>query len=566
SEDCLQMNIWMPDKNVNHQTNMSTIVFLYGGSFATGSGSIDFYNGSMLALRQNVIVITLNYRVGPLGFAYFGEDSEVKGNMGLLDQQVGLQWIYDNIEYFGGNKSNITLFGSSAGAASVTAHLLSDNSHKYFDKIIADSGAITNVWAIVPQSVALNNSLWLARLAGCHNETNIHKINKTMKENIIKCMQSENVNTTFLNDMQFTTRDKHQPPFPYTFLPIYNDTVFFNGSIFEKLRNGDVKKNVTSMYGRTSEEGSYFMPFMLGYEYGCGYNYSFNATDPQNQCLNITGATVFLAWFKLGDFYNLSYTEDAELGLAYLLNAENKCETSNDTFTATNLYASLVAQKMKNSLNIFSSKDTKNNSPLDDTTMKKLNNCSLSRNREKMISEIGDFLFNCDNINFANKSSINDTNSETYVFEFRKRSTVNPWPQWMGAMHGYELEYVFGLPFRNTSIYNQSILIEEQKYADKIMEIFGNFSKYGHFNSTWEPYKKRGYTTLNNTYCAILDKNLTNDNYQLQYTDVLTSKCKLMNSFVDKHYPRCKPKTKTQSSGWTWFSFIGSGSSDECEK
>uniref|UniRef100_A0A0N4Z6C3 Acetylcholinesterase n=1 Tax=Parastrongyloides trichosuri TaxID=131310 RepID=A0A0N4Z6C3_PARTI len=278
------------------------------------------------------------------------------------------------------------------------------------------------------------------------------------------------------------------------------------------------------MYGRTSEEGSYFMPFMLGYEYGCGYNYSFNATDPQNQCLNITGATVFLAWFKLGNFYSLDYIEDAELGLAYLLNDEKKCETSNDTFTAKELETKLYLSQVTNYIPFLSSKKNQTNSPLDETTKQRLDNCSQCGNREKMISEIGDFLFNCDNINFANKSNVNDTYSETYVFEFRKRSTVNPWPQWMGAMHGYELEYVFGLPFRNTSIYNQSILEEEQKYADKIMEIFGNFSKYGHFNSTWEPYKKSGSTTLNNTYCAILDKNLTNDNYQLQYTDVLTSK------------------------------------------
>uniref|UniRef100_A0A0N4ZK88 Acetylcholinesterase n=1 Tax=Parastrongyloides trichosuri TaxID=131310 RepID=A0A0N4ZK88_PARTI len=249
--------------------------------------------------------------------------------------------------------------------------------------------------------------------------------------------------------------------------------------------------------------------------------------------------------------------EDAELGLAYLLNAEKKCETSNDTFTAGGLIAKLFTSQITKGLNFFSSVDTKDESPLDNKTRQQLDNCSQCGNREKMISEIGDFLFNCDNINFANKSSINDTNSESYVFEFRKRSTVNPWPQWMGAMHGYELEYVFGLPFRNTSIYNQSILEEEQKYSDKIMEIFGNFSKYGHFNSTWEPYKKRGSTTLNNTYCAILDKNLTDDNYQLQYTNVLTSKCKLMNSLVDKYPPRGKKITSLISTISSWFSFGG---------
>uniref|UniRef100_A0A0N4Z1D8 COesterase domain-containing protein n=1 Tax=Parastrongyloides trichosuri TaxID=131310 RepID=A0A0N4Z1D8_PARTI len=255
--------------------------------------------------------------------------------------------------------------------------------------------------------------------------------------------------------------------------------------------------------------------------------------------------------------------EDAELGLTYLLNDTKKCETSNDTFTASELYNRLFAKQLQKALSFLSLVDENDESPLDNKTRQQLDNCSQCKNREKMISEIGDFLFNCDNINFANKSNINDIYSESYVFEFRKRSTVNPWPQWMGAMHGYELEYVFGLPFRNTSIYNQSILMEEQKYADKIMEIFGNFSKYGHFNSTWEPYKKRGSNTLNNTYCAILDKNLTDDNHQLQYTDVLTSKCKLMNSFVDKHSPRCKPKTR--SSGFSLLSFFSFSSSNECE-
>uniref|UniRef100_A0A0N4Z825 COesterase domain-containing protein n=1 Tax=Parastrongyloides trichosuri TaxID=131310 RepID=A0A0N4Z825_PARTI len=98
--------MWVPKGE-----NKSVIVFLYGGSFATGSASIDIYNGSILALTQGVIVITLNYRVGPLGFAYFGEDTEAKGNAGLLDQQLGLKWIYENIRYFGGDNQSITIFG-----------------------------------------------------------------------------------------------------------------------------------------------------------------------------------------------------------------------------------------------------------------------------------------------------------------------------------------------------------------------------------------------------------------------------------------------------------------------
>uniref|UniRef100_A0A0N4ZLI4 Carboxylic ester hydrolase n=1 Tax=Parastrongyloides trichosuri TaxID=131310 RepID=A0A0N4ZLI4_PARTI len=219
SEDCLQLNMWVPDKNEseNNGKNMSTIVFLYGGSFAVGSASINFYNGSVLALTQNVIVITLNYRIGPLGFAYFGEDTEAKGNVGLLDQQEGLKWISKNIGYFGGNKSDITLFGESAGAASATAHLLANNSHKYFDKIIVNSGAITNVWATVSQTQALNNTLWLAKLMNCNNKSSEEEITQNNTE-VLKCMQENNVNLTVMNNIyQFEVRDEEQPPFPYPF-------------------------------------------------------------------------------------------------------------------------------------------------------------------------------------------------------------------------------------------------------------------------------------------------------------------------------------------------------------
>uniref|UniRef100_A0A0N4ZAR0 Carboxylic ester hydrolase n=1 Tax=Parastrongyloides trichosuri TaxID=131310 RepID=A0A0N4ZAR0_PARTI len=520
TEDCLQLNMWVPDKNISNDKNMSTIIFLHGGSFATGSGSLDIYNGSILATKENVIVITLNYRVGPLGFAYFGEDTDAKGNAGLLDQQEGLKWIYENIKYFGGNSSNITLFGSSAGAASATAHLFSNNSHNYFGKLIANSGAITNVWATVPQKVALNNTLWLASLVNCTINMTLTSLSTENKTKIINCMQE--ANTTILNSEQFTTRDVEQPPFPYTFLPMYNDTVFFKGDLFDKLRNGHFKKRISSMYGRTSHEGTLFMPFMLTEKYGCGYNFSKPSNDTENKCLGITSLTVFASWFELGKYYKATLTEEIKLGLKYL-DVQSGWPFNNILFM-----------------------------------LKKFKKVPGKRNRDKMIVAISDFLFNCDNAHFAEKSSANNM-SLTYYFEFRKNSTVNPWPQWMNPMHGYELEYVFGMPYLNSSIYNGTILDEEKKYAEKIMKYYGNFAKLGYPDTNWHPYKPINTTKSNNTNCAILDRDLTKTNHQLKYRSLLTDKCELLNNVAQSHPPRCPP-TKSLfdyvygfiSNGWSY--------------
>uniref|UniRef100_A0A0N4ZZS1 Acetylcholinesterase n=1 Tax=Parastrongyloides trichosuri TaxID=131310 RepID=A0A0N4ZZS1_PARTI len=497
-EDCLQLNMWVPPKNPYVTYKLPVIVFIYGGSFATGSASLDPYNGSVLAATQKVIVITLNYRVGPLGFAYFGENTEAKGNMGLLDQQEGLKWIYENIHFFNGSQTDITLFGHSAGAASVTAHLLSNKSHPYFSRIIVHSGAITNVWATVPSNVAYNNTMWLASIVNCTKHENGTDKNKN---EIIKCMQ--NVNDTLLNDNQFTTRDKEQPPLPYTFLPIYNDTIFFGKNLFQKIKDGDIKKGISALYGRVKDEGSYFLPFLLGDEYGCGFNQSLPAEDPKNQCDGIKGIVIFAIWFKLGAFFKEFFQEEYSLAWEYSL-------------------------------------------PLTEST------------RDKAKEIFGDFMFNCDTELFANISD-NTFKKNSYYFQFNKRSTITPWPQWMGVMHGYELEYVFGMPYRYPERYNESVLEFEKNFSTRVMTYYGVFASSGLTHSNWEPFKM-SYTTgqkiYNNDKCAIIDEKITEENHKFDYTTVVTDRCKLLNKIATNHPPRdvLKPlQKKTPPSPLVWF-------------
>ena len=91
------------------QSQNSFQLWIYGGSFFSGSASLDIYDPKVLASEENIIVVSIQYRVGSLGFLYLGTE-DAPGNQGLLDQRLAMKWVKDNIQYFGGNKDNITLF------------------------------------------------------------------------------------------------------------------------------------------------------------------------------------------------------------------------------------------------------------------------------------------------------------------------------------------------------------------------------------------------------------------------------------------------------------------------
>ncbi|MBP1999637.1 para-nitrobenzyl esterase [Paenibacillus shirakamiensis] len=139
SEDCLYLNIWRPD---NIQDKLPVMVWIHGGAFVTGSGSSSFYEGTHLAAQGHVIVVTLNYRLGPFGFLFMNElSSQYSPNVGLLDQIAALEWVKDNIEAFGGDSERITVFGESAGSMSIAALLAMPRAKGLFQQAIMQSGA-----------------------------------------------------------------------------------------------------------------------------------------------------------------------------------------------------------------------------------------------------------------------------------------------------------------------------------------------------------------------------------------------------------------------------------------
>ncbi|MEY9875075.1 para-nitrobenzyl esterase [Streptacidiphilus sp. MAP12-33] len=139
---CLTLNVWTPQSGSGRRP---VLVWIHGGGFLTGSGSDPVFDGGRLARRHDIVVVTVNYRLGALGFlrlaGTLGERYASSGNTGLLDQRAALAWVRDNIAAFGGDPGNVTLCGQSAGAFGVVAHLAAPGSAGLFHKAIVQSGS-----------------------------------------------------------------------------------------------------------------------------------------------------------------------------------------------------------------------------------------------------------------------------------------------------------------------------------------------------------------------------------------------------------------------------------------
>ncbi len=136
SEDCLFLNVWTP---ATDDAARPVMVWIHGGAFTIGSGSERIYDGATLAARGDVVVVTINYRLGALGFLHLPAFDE--SNFGMRDQLAALRWVRDNIANFGGDPSNITIFGESAGGMSVSSLMASPEAQGLFHKAIPQSGA-----------------------------------------------------------------------------------------------------------------------------------------------------------------------------------------------------------------------------------------------------------------------------------------------------------------------------------------------------------------------------------------------------------------------------------------
>ncbi|XP_059909083.1 bile salt-activated lipase-like [Gadus macrocephalus] len=183
SEDCLYLNIHVPQGGLSLSKALPVMVYIFGGAFLLGaSNDVPFlgnslYDGNEMADRGGVIVVSVNYRVGSLGFLSTG-DARMPGNYGLWDQHAAISWVKRNIEAFGGNPDNITIFGQSAGAASVNYQMLSPYSKGLFRRAISQCGVALSPWAIQLDPMATTKKV--ARKVGCRT---------TNEEEMLLCLK-----------------------------------------------------------------------------------------------------------------------------------------------------------------------------------------------------------------------------------------------------------------------------------------------------------------------------------------------------------------------------------------
>ncbi|KAL1784287.1 liver carboxylesterase-like isoform 1, partial [Sigmodon hispidus] len=236
SEDCLYLNIYTP-AHAREGSNLPVMVWIHGGGLVAGMASM--YDGAMLAGIEDVIVITIQYRLGVLGFFSSG-DQHARGNWGYLDQVAALQWVQKNIAHFGGNPDQVTIFGESAGGTSVSSLVVSPMSQGLFHKAIMESGV-----AVLPGLISSSSEVvyqTVASLSGCE---------AVDSEALVHCLRGKS-EAEILNISKV-----------FTIIPAVVDGVFLPRHPQELLESVDFHP-VPSIIGVNNDEYGWTIPMMFG--------------------------------------------------------------------------------------------------------------------------------------------------------------------------------------------------------------------------------------------------------------------------------------------------------------
>ncbi|XP_037082184.1 acetylcholinesterase-like [Pollicipes pollicipes] len=396
SEDCLYLNIWVPSvfrQPVTPKTEV--LVWIYGGGFMSGTSTLEVYDADILSIESNLIVASMQYRVGAFGFLYLGHP-EAPGNVGLFDQSLALKWLKDNIAFFGGKPESLTIFGESAGAASVSVHFLSPYSREYVSRGIMQSGTINAPWSIMTKEKAFRVGSTLVDDCGC----NASRITDQM-DAVIECMR-----TVPWQDLSAKQWNSYGGILDFPSAPTI-DGDFLPKHPIDMLKEGDFR-HTELLLGSNKDEGTYFILY--------DFIQFFKKDDPsfleRSKFLEIIEA-IFGSWEEMEKLAIIfQYTDWDHIDDGYL--------------------------------------------------------------NQKMLGDVvGDYYFVCPTNYFAQSFAAQGMN--VYYYFFTQRTSLNPWGDWMGVMHGDEIDYVLGNPINQSLHYTAA----EANLSRRIIEHYANFIRTG---------------------------------------------------------------------------------------
>ena len=263
SEDCLFLNIFFPGVSAGNK-KYPVMVWIYGGGFKAGYSN--GYNAASLSAYGDVIVVTLNYRVGVFGFLST-EDGSATGNYGLWDQHMAIKWVHDNIDEFGGDPNRVTIFGESSGSASTVYQALYKGNDGLFQRVISESGSVNSPREFTPNPVVYAEIV--AKAVGCDQNTT---------DEYIECMKNKTADDL---DRVINTPQTGIGFMPWT--PVQdNDFVTYNpNQIFTKSMASSKERNFLGsldfLTGVNSLEGALLVTF---------FAIELNLTNPEDIAIN----------------------------------------------------------------------------------------------------------------------------------------------------------------------------------------------------------------------------------------------------------------------------------------
>lgn len=252
SEDCLYLNIYTP-ADLTKNSRLPVMVWIHGGGLVVGGAST--YDGLALSAHENVVVVTIQYRLGIWGFFSTG-DEHSRGNWGHLDQVAALRWVQDNIANFGGNPGSVTIFGESAGGFSVSVLVLSPLAKNLFHRAISESGVALTA-ALITTDVKPIAGL-VATLSGCKTTTSavmVHCLRQKTEDELLETSLKLNL---FKLDLLANPKES------YPFLPTVIDGVVLPKTPEEILAEKSFN-TVPYIVGINKQEFGWIIPMLMGY-------------------------------------------------------------------------------------------------------------------------------------------------------------------------------------------------------------------------------------------------------------------------------------------------------------